>query len=171
MATPYVGEIRLVPYTYAPVGWAFCDGSLVSVTAYEALYNLIGTTYGGDGVTTFALPDLRGRTPIHVGQRPGGSNRTLAETGGVEQVTLTASQMPTHAHPMTASSAPGDSQTPAGNSPSADGANRIAPYGTTSNTTMADPLPTGGGQPHDNRPPFLALNFCIALEGIYPSPN
>ena len=170
MSSPYVGEIRMFGGNFAPVGWAFCDGSLQSIAQNDVLFNLIGTTYGGDGQTTFGLPDLRGRVPIHAGTGPGLSTRNLAETSGTESVTLTPTQMPLHAHLPIAGPAEGTATSPGGQSWAASTA--TLPYtASAANTTMnAGALaPTGGNQPHENMTPFLTVTFIIALFGIFPS--
>jgi microcystin-dependent protein len=166
MAQPYVGEIRMFAGNFAPAGWQFCDGSILSISENEVLFQLIGTTYGGDGQNTFAIPDLRGRAPLHKG---GGF--VLAETGGVENVTLTVSQIPSHTHAFLASSS-ADTTSPANNF-----------LGTSSQVTMffSDPpnlnmktnaiSSIGGSQPHENMQPYLCISFIISLFGIFPSPN
>jgi microcystin-dependent protein len=165
MAQPYVGEIRMFAGNFAPAGWMFCEGQLLPISEYETLFNLIGTTYGGDGQSTFALPDLRGRVPIHFG-----NGFTLAETGGVETVTLTVSQIPAHSHPLLASSSPGTANTPVGNltaeSPSI---NCYIQDVTNSNMSPSAVSSVGGSQPHDNFQPYLCVDFIISLFGIFPS--
>src|SRR5436305_1749964 len=127
MSEPYVGEIRMVGFNFAPVGWQFCDGSLLPISEYETLFNLIGTTYGGDGQNTFAVPSISGRLPVHMGQGPGlPSNRTLGELGGLEQVTLTLTQLPAHTHPLLTSNSPGPQTNPTGNVTAQP--NQIQPY-------------------------------------------
>src|SRR5262245_29799295 len=145
MSQPYVGEIRMFAGNFAPAGWMFCEGQLLSIAENETLFNLIGTTYGGDGQSTFALPDLRGRLPIHQG-----SGFTLAETGGVEQVTLTASQIPAHTHPFLASSNQASSNSPANQVPAITQASTITPYGTDAPQVQLTPRAigsVGGSQP------------------------
>jgi len=165
MAQPYVGEIRIFAGSFAPAGWMFCSGQLLPISEYETLFQLIGTTYGGDGQSTFALPDLQSRVPIHFG---GGFS--LAETGGVEQVTLTVAQIPAHNHAFVATQGPGDQTSPAGslvsNSPSVQIYIQDAPDSTMNAAAVS---PTGGNQPHTNLQPLLALNFIISLFGIFPS--
>ena len=165
MGNPYVGEIRLFAGIFAPAGWAFCDGQILPISENETLFQLIGTTYGGDGQTTFALPDLRGRVPIHQG-----NGVILAEQGGVEKVTLTIPQMPVHGHSFMASSAPANSPNPA--------AQVLAETLTTTPYFAGPPgvalapqsvLNTGGSQPHDNLQPYLCVSFIISLFGIFPS--
>ena len=165
MAQPYVGEIRMFGGNFAPAGWAFCAGQLLPITENETLFNLIGTTYGGDGQTTFALPDLRGRLPIHQG-----NGFVLAETGGAEQVTLTVSQIPVHTHPLMASASVGTVANPANAVPAQSPS--IAIYesdapGAGLNAAAISPL--GGSQPHNNFQPYLCVSFIISLFGIFPS--
>jgi microcystin-dependent protein len=164
---PFLGEIRLVPYTFAPKGWALCAGQLLPINQNQALFSLLGTTYGGNGQTTFALPDLRGRVPVGAGDAPGGSSYALGSTGGQEAVQLAAGQLPAHAHPVRASSGGSTTTSPAGSFPARGGA-----YASSQNATMAATMlgRTGGGQPHENRQPYLSLNWMIALQGIYPTP-
>lgn len=170
MAQPYVGEIRMFAGNFPPAGWMFCEGQLLPISENDTLFNLIGTTYGGDGQSTFALPDLRSRVPIHMGTGAGLSTRILAETGGVEQVTLTLQQIPSHTHQAVANSA-GASESPNGNVwATATGA--VLPYGAgPGNATMNinTLLPAGGSQPHDNMIPYLCVSFIISLFGVFPS--
>ena len=175
MSDPFLGEIRLVGFTFAPQGWALCDGQLLSIAQKTALFSLLGTTYGGNGQTTFALPDLRGRVPIHPGQGPGLSNYVLGEQSGSENVTLNTSQLPGHNHPLASSNQQGSSSDPSGYFPAVlnDPAGTIAVNGylASSNSTL-NPAAigvTGGNQPHSNIQPFLCVNFIICLQGIYPS--
>lgn len=169
MAQPYVGEIRMFAGNFAPAGWMFCEGQLLSISENETLFNLIGTTYGGDGQSTFALPDLRGRLPLHFGTGTG-SNFTLAESGGVETVTLTVSQIPAHTHPFLATSSPGNATGATGN---VLGELTAADMFTSSPPTIAmaagTTSTTGGSQPHNNFQPYLCVNFIISLFGIFPS--
>jgi microcystin-dependent protein len=175
MAQPYVGEIRMFGGNFQIAGWQFCDGSLLSISENETLFQLIGTTYGGDGQTTFAVPDLRGRVPIHMGQLTGGGgsgNYQLAETGGVESVTLTTNQIPAHNHPAGCNSGPGNNASPA-NAVPAQNTTALA-YALTPpqlNMNAAAIQPTGGSQPHDNIQPFLCVSYIISLFGIFPSPT
>jgi microcystin-dependent protein len=168
MAQPYVGEIRMFAGNFAPAGWMFCEGQLLPISEYETLFNLIGTTYGGDGQSTFALPDLRGRVPIHFG-----NGFTLAETGGVETVTLTVSQIPAHSHPMLATRNPTSGTAPSPSVvPGITSASTITPYGTDAPTTPLNPnsiSSVGGSQPHNNFQPYLCVDFIISLFGIFPS--
>ena len=172
---PWIGEIALVPYNFPPRGWAFCDGQLLSIAQNTALFSLLGTNFGGNGQTTFALPDLRGRVPIHVGggQGPGLSPYVLGQVGGVESVTLLQSQMPAHGHPMNVSAANGVSDTPANNI-LAKNASGVPEYGAAPGNASLAPGAIGqmgGNQPHTNVQPYLGLNYIIALEGIFPSRN
>jgi microcystin-dependent protein len=166
MAQPYTGEIRMFAGNFAPAGWMFCEGQLLPISENEQLFQLIGTTYGGDGQSTFALPDLRGRIPMHFG-----NGFTLAETGGVEEVTLTVSQIPSHSHPMLASNDLPTQQSPAANV-TGQAAKKIY-RGGTANVVMNPNCvaPTGGNQPHNNFQPYLCVDFIISLFGIFPSPT
>ena len=168
MAQPYVGEIRMFAGNFAPAGWMFCEGQLLPISENETRFPLIGTTYGGDGESTFALPDLRGRVPIHFG-----NGFTLAETGGVEEVTLTVSQIPAHGHPLLASTTAGTSPNPQNNVVSqTDGT--ISLYLSDPPNVNMNPAAigsTGGSQPHTNFQPYLCINFIISLFGIFPSPT
>ena len=167
MAQPYVGEIRIFAGNFAPAGWMFCDGQLLPISENETLFQLIGTTYGGDGVSTFALPDLRGRLPIHQG-----SEFIMAETGGVETVTLTANQIPQHSHPLLASSGIASSANPANAVPGQSPSISLYEVDTPNAALNAAAIsPIGGSQPHNNFQPYLCLNFIISLFGIYPSPT
>jgi microcystin-dependent protein len=170
VSNPYIGEIRMFAGNFAPEGWLFCDGALVSIDDYDTLYNLVGTTYGGDGQTTFALPDLRGRLPVHMGQGRGLSNLVLGETGGLESVTLTPSQVPSHTHALTGSTSAATSTSPTNAVWGAWSDGQYATAPTDGARLAADALtPVGGSQPHENMPPFLVVNFIISLYGIYPS--
>jgi microcystin-dependent protein len=170
MADSYVGEIRMFGGNFAPAGWMFCDGALIPIAQNDVLFQLIGTTYGGDGVNTFAVPDLRGRLPIHTGQGAGMSVRTLGESGGAEEVTLNVQQMPVHSHTMAASNDIAALPTPQGN---VTGQAAAKLYRAGVPTVQMDPqslAPAGGSQPHENVQPFLCVNFIISLFGIFPSP-
>jgi microcystin-dependent protein len=165
---PYIGQIIMVPYDFAPAGWAFCDGSILPISENDVLFTLIGTTYGGDGISTFALPDLRGRFHLHAGQGVS-STFTLAQTGGEEQVTLNIGQTPAHNHLPLANSAFSTSPTPAGN---VWGNAPLAQFSDQNLDIQMNPAAlagAGGSQPHNNLSPYLAINFVIALFGIYPS--
>jgi microcystin-dependent protein len=167
MAQPYVGEIRMFAGNFAPAGWMLCHGQLLPISENETLFQLIGTTYGGDGESTFALPDLRGRLPIHFG-----NGFILAETGGVESVTLTVNQIPAHAHSFMASADIANSPNPGGHvlaetvstTPYYNGPPAVA-------LALQSVVPTGGSQPHSNLQPFLCINYVISLFGIFPSPT
>jgi microcystin-dependent protein len=167
MAQPYVGEIRMFGGNFAPAGWMFCEGQLLPISENETLFQLIGTTYGGDGQSTFALPDLRGRLPLHQG-----NGFILAENGGAETVTLTVPQIPAHAHPLLASTSIPTSSTPADNV-TGQAASKL--YRNSGSPTVAlapgSISPIGGSQPHNNLQPFLCVNFIISLFGIFPSPT
>ncbi|MBK8816388.1 MAG: phage tail protein [Methylococcaceae bacterium] len=167
MAQPYVGEIRMFAGNFSPAGWQFCDGSLLSISENEVLFNLIGTTYGGDGESTFAVPDLRGRIPIHQG-----NNFILAETGGVEEVTLTVSQIPAHSHPLLGSTSSGTVTNPS-NAFLASSTVVSLYAAETANAAMATNAigSVGGSQPHTNFQPYLCVSFIISLFGIFPSPS
>jgi microcystin-dependent protein len=168
MGQPYVGEIRMVGFNFEPNGWAFCNGQVLAISQYETLYNLIGTTYGGDGVETFNLPDLQGRFPFHQGNNQG-NNMVIGQVSGTETVTLSTSQIAAHTHPLAASSAGGTQPSPAGGFWAASPLEEFSketPSGSMDPSTI---LATGGSQPHDNIPPFLVINFVISLFGIYPS--
>jgi microcystin-dependent protein len=168
MSTPYVGEIRIVGFNFAPTDWAFCDGSLIDISQNPTLFDLIGTTYGGDGQTTYALPNLQSRIPIHQGSDLG-STFVLGQIGGEESVTLTTSQIPAHTHVPQANSGGGTANSPPGNV-----------WANWTGSQYSDQRPgslmnagvmgsTGGSQPHENRPPFLAVYFIISLYGVFPS--
>jgi microcystin-dependent protein len=173
MADPFVAEIRIFPFNFAPRGWAWCDGQLLPISQNTALFSLLGTTYGGDGKSNFALPDLQGRAPMHPGQGPGLSLHDLGETGGSETVTLLESEIPQHSHGIFASTNASDEEgtkQPAGNMPGAQqGSNQLY-------TTFASPAafnaqalaPAGGDQPHNNLQPYLTFYFCIAMQGVFP---
>ncbi len=167
MAQPYVGEVRIFAGNFAPAGWMFCEGQLLPISEYETLFNLIGTTYGGDGQSTFALPDLRGRIPIHFG-----NGFALAENGGVETVTLTVSQIPSHSHPFLATNNPAASLNPNNQTLGATEASTITAYGTDAPLVNLSPnaiSSVGGSQPHTNFQPYLCVDFIISLFGIFPS--
>jgi microcystin-dependent protein len=170
-SNPFLGELMLVPYNFAPRGWAFCNGQILSIAQNTALFSLLGTTYGGNGTTTFALPDLRGRCALSSGQGPGLSNYALGEVTGNESVTLITSQIPPHNHNVAAVDDDPSTAIPTNALPS-----NIAAKGYSSAAANATMKPTmlsvvGGGQPHTNVQPLLVLNYCIALEGIFPSRN
>lgn len=172
---PYVGEVRLFAGNYAPSNWALCDGSLLPINQHDILFSLIGTTYGGDGRVTFALPDLRGRLPLGQGQGAGLSSRTLGESFGAETVTLLSTQMPSHNHPFSASKSEATLLSPTNAVFAANAQNNVyAPLQSGVEQQVLDPRTvtvTGGSQPHDNIMPSTALNYIIALFGIYPTRN
>lgn len=170
MSEPFIAEIRIFAGNFAPRGWAFCNGQLLPISQNTALFSLIGTTYGGDGRTTTALPNLQGRAPMHPGRGPGLTSRRLGERGGVETVTLSDAQMPQHAHSMTVSGDPAETKAAAGNALARTVNGSI--YHSSSNLVNLAPeavQATGGSQAHNNMQPFLAINFIIALIGLYPS--
>ena len=174
MAQPYIGEIRMFGGNFAPAGWAFCNGQLLSISDPNnaSLFTLIGTTYGGDGTTTFALPNLQSRIPIHMGQGGGLSNYTIGEQGGTEQVTLTNNQIPIHTHPPLASDAGGTADSPGNNFWAASSLGKpyvAGPPGVQMNQQSI--AATGGSQPHDNMMPFLCVSYIISLFGLFPSPT
>ena len=167
MAQPYVGEIRMFAGNFAPVGWMFCEGQLLPISENETLFQLIGTTYGGDGQSTFALPDLRGRIPIHQG-----NGFILAEQGGAEEITLTVNQIPAHTHPLLASGDLGNQVNTANNVTSnSQGALPYIEDPPTLNMNAVAIAPVGGSQPHTNLQPYLCVDFIISLFGIFPSPT
>ena len=180
MSTPYIGEIRMFAGNFAILNWAFCDGSLLPISQYDALFNLIGTTYGGDGQNTFGLPDLRGRGPIHQGIEPSGGTYVIGQMLGAETVTLTANQMPTHSHQILASANTAASQDPT-NNVVASGAAAQPPnpavnlYRNKGGSNLVNMGPTttnfGQSQPHENMQPYLCINYIISLFGVFPSQN
>lgn len=165
MSQPYVGEIRMFGGNFAPAGWMFCNGQLLAISEYDTLFNLIGTTYGGDGQSTFALPDLRGRLPQHMG-----SGFVLGQNGGAETVTLNTNQIPAHTHTVLATTNPNTATLPGGNF-LASGPD-IYDQNKAGNATMAAAISSvGGSQPHDNFQPYLCVDFILSLFGVYPSPS
>jgi microcystin-dependent protein len=171
MATPYIGEIRLVPFNFAPVSWAFCNGAVMAISQNSTLFELIGTTYGGDGQNTFALPNLQSRVPVHNGTDANGNTYVIGQLAGVEFVTLNDSQIPAHSHPPQCNASSSNTTTPSN-----------AFWGSWSDTQYSDQAPAaamnagavglaGGSQPHDNMVPYQVINFIIALYGIFPSQN
>lgn len=174
MAEPFIGQIIMAGFNFAPRGYATCDGQLIAISQNTALFSLLGTTYGGNGQTTFALPDLRGRVPIHQGQGPGLSPRFMGEEAGEEAHTLISTEMPMHNHLVNASNAPGAIPAPSGNFLAASSDSALANYRPTADGSVLNPQSiglAGGSQPHNNMPPYLVVNFAIALEGIFPSRN
>ena len=174
MADPFVAEIRIFPFNFPPTGWAFCDGQILPISQNTALFSLLGTTYGGNGQSTFALPNLQGSAPMHPGQGPGLSLHDLGEVGGSETVTLLLSEIPFHTHTVgRALDATGDSTTPVNSIWAQAGSLRAAVNsynpGPPTGAMKSDVIqPTGGSQPHNNMQPYLTLNFCIALQGVFP---
>jgi microcystin-dependent protein len=171
MSNPYVGEIRLFAGNFAPQGWLFCDGQLLSIASSEVLFDLIGTTYGGDGQSTFAVPDLRGRVPVHQGNN-NQSNYVEGQSGGVETVTVNPNQMPVHAHALYASTSP--ASVTHGPTEVLGSSTAMNLYGAGTPNMAMDPnalIPVGGNQPHENMPPFVALSYIISMFGIFPSQN
>jgi microcystin-dependent protein len=172
MSNPFLGEIKLVPYNFAPRGWAFCQGQILSIQQNTALFSLLGTTYGGNGITTFGLPNLQGTVIIHPGQGALLSNYVNGQVGGSESVTLQNSQIPTHTHTLVGSSAVGDVANPSGAYLASADATVAKIYGSTISGLLM-PFNTvstaGQNQPHENRMPYLALNYIIALQGIFPA--
>jgi microcystin-dependent protein len=165
MAQPYVGEVRMFAGNFAPAGWMFCEGQLLPISEYETLFNLIGTTYGGDGQSTFALPDLRGRLPLHQG-----NGFVLAETGGAEEITLTVAQTPAHTHALLASASPGTASNPQGNVPAKTTTGFLYINENPTDSMAASAISSvGGNQPHTNFQPYLCVDFIISLFGIFPS--
>lgn len=171
MADPFVAEIRIFPFNFPPKGWAWCDGQLLPLSQNTALFSLLGTTYGGNGKSNFALPDLQGRAPMHPGQGPGLSLHDLGETGGSETVSLLESEIPSHSHGLMATGSPANAPTPQGtafarvigatpyqNTP-------FGPLGMMADVALA---PAGGDQPHNNMQPYLTFYFCIAMQGVFP---
>jgi microcystin-dependent protein len=173
MAEAYLGELRLFPYNFAPSGWAMANGQILSIAQNTALFSLLGTTYGGNGTTTFQLPDMRGRVPVSQGQGVGLSPYVLGETLGVETVTLNTAEIPAHTHAVNANGAKGNESSPIGSFPAADASEITAEYSRGSSGTMNANMiaNAGGSQPHENRQPTLVLTWCIALQGIFPARN
>lgn len=172
MSEPFLAEVRMVGFNFAPRGWAFCDGQILPINQNQSLYSLLGTTYGGDGRTSFALPDLRGRVPIHVGRSNGGESHQEGQKSGEETHTLSANEMPQHTHVLQATNAPGiidegNSTTVMGQA----GGNLYGDFGTAIAMGSGSIANVGGGQAHENMQPYLAVNFCIALQGLFPSRN
>ena len=169
---PFVAEIRIFPFNFAPKGWAFCDGQILPLSQNTALFSLLGTTYGGDGKSNFALPNMQGNAPMHPGQGPGLSLHDLGETGGSDTVSLLESEIPSHSHGLFANSVAGDTNGPSPQVSMTRSANATA-YSATTNSSLVSMsgntlAPAGGDQPHNNMQPYLTLNFCIALQGVYP---
>lgn len=171
---PYIGTILLLPYNFAPYGWAFCDGSSLPINGNETLFTLLGTQYGGDGQNNFNLPDLRSRVPIHFGQGSGLPNYALGATGGNESSTVSVNQLPSHSHSVSTSSAEGNTRDPSNALLSKESAGIAAPYSSTGTADVVLGPSTGAvgsGNSHPNIQPYLALNYCIATQGVYPTQN
>jgi microcystin-dependent protein len=174
---PYIGEIRLFAGNFPPYGWSFCEGQILSIAENDTLFALIGTTYGGDGQITFALPDLRGRIALHQGTDSASNSYALGERGGAEQVSLTTQQIAAHGHTLTGTMSAGGAApatnaattTPVGNLPARGGATNYSQLTPTAALSSVTLMPTGGGQPHDNLMPYICVNYIISLYGIYPS--
>lgn len=166
MSEPFLGEVRIMGFQFAPRGWAQCDGQILQINQNQALFSLLGTTYGGDGRVTFGLPELRGRTPVHFS-----NDVRLGERAGEEVHTLTIAEMPTHAHTARATAAAASTGDPTGAFWANAGRTNFTTEAPNNSMNPASVLNTGGSQPHNNMPPFLTLNFCIALQGIFPSRN
>ncbi|MEO8624260.1 MAG: tail fiber protein [bacterium] len=171
MPEPYVGEIRMFAGNFPPSGWMFCDGSTIAISENDTLFQLIGTTYGGDGQSTFNLPNLQSRVPIHMGTGPDGTTYQIGEMAGTEQETLSVQQIPNHTHPLVASTAAGTQPSPVGGVLATSGGGISVYYegGVDSNMNNGAITPVGGSQPHENTQPFLCINFIISLFGIFPS--
>ena len=170
MSDPFIAEIRIFAGNFAPRGWAFCNGQLLPIAQNTALFSLVGTTYGGDGRTTFGLPNLQGRAPMHAGSGPGLTSRRLGERGGTEKVTLSEAEMAEHTHVARGSDSVANANTPPGNAVARGGGRGTNLYtDSTTVATMRELQNAGGGQPHDNEQPFLAMFFIIALAGVFPS--
>ncbi|HEX4007812.1 MAG TPA: tail fiber protein [Acidobacteriaceae bacterium] len=173
MANPFLGEIRVFGFNFAPVGWALCNGEVLPISQNTALFSLLGTYYGGDGRTTFALPNLQGRFPINQGTGIGLSSRSIGETGGSATVALTVSELPVHTHLVNCVSKAGNVSSPAGAAFAETPGGKPDAYAPATwpktKLSAAAVANTGGGQPHENRPPYLVLNFCIALQGVFPA--
>ncbi len=173
MSDPFIGQIMPVGWSFAARGWTKCDGQLLQISQNTALFSLLGTTYGGDGRTTFGLPDLRGRVAIHQGQGPGLSSYAIGQKGGTEQVTLAVNQMPSHSHTVNSNTNPGNLTNPANAFPASETVGTQDIYSDTSNSTMNPAMiaNSGGSQAHTNLQPYLTINWLIALVGIFPSRN
>jgi microcystin-dependent protein len=168
---PFVAEIRIFPFNFAPKGWAWCDGQILPLSQNTALFSLLGTTYGGDGKSNFALPDLQGCAPMHPGQGPGLSLHDLGETGGSETVSLLESEIPAHTHTLRGDANVSETPDPAGNSLGRGSSVNAYQTDSTNNLVSMAPealVPAGGDQPHNNLQPYLTVFFCIALQGVYP---
>jgi microcystin-dependent protein len=170
MADQFVAEIRIFPFNFSPTGWATCDGQILPISQNTALFSLLGVNYGGNGTSNFALPNLRDRFALGAGNGPGLTPRTQGDTGGAANVTLTSAHLPAHSHGLTAAATPPTTSSPSGTLPAAtaDGSAAYRPSGALTPMAAAAISPAGGSTAHENRQPYLALNFCIALQGIFP---
>jgi len=171
VSEPFVGQITMFAGSFAPRGWALCDGQLLAISQNDALFSLFGTIYGGDGRTTFGLPDLRGRVPIHIGSGPGLSSRTIGHRSGSESVTVARTQLPSHTHPLQGSTDSATTPDPSGNVFARSSGDAYGSEFSASNMNGAAVGNSGGGQAHSNMQPWLAVNFIVALFGVYPSRN
>ena len=179
MASPYIGEIRCFGFNFAPVGWAFCNGQILPISQYSALFSLLGTYYGGNGTSTFGLPNLQGQVPMHWGNGPGGFNTQIGQVQGTTNITLTQAQTPQHTHTITVQQLASGGTVESTNTPNPNNwLSDSKPVGLWNNTPTIDSAfaaqtisSVGGSQPHDNMQPYLALNFCISLNGIFPTRN
>jgi microcystin-dependent protein len=172
MAQPYIGEIRMFAGTYAPAGWLFCSGQVLPISENETLFQLIGTTYGGDGESSFALPNIQSRVPMHRGNGPDGVTYPLAQMAGTEQETLTTQQIPSHTHSFLVSTNPANTNSPVGNVLGEQGTINLFLVDSPNQAMKPGSLtPVGGSQPHDNTQPYLCINYIISLFGIFPSPT
>lgn len=169
MSEPFLAEVRMVGFNFPPRGWAFCDGQILPINQNQSLYSLLGTTYGGDGRTSFALPDLRGRSPVHVGRSNGGDDYRLGQKTGEETHTLIANEMPQHTHVLRATNDAPTSDQPNGNVAATAAGTVYGEFGTPQAMGAGSVSNVGGGQAHENMQPWLAVNFCIALQGLFPS--
>jgi microcystin-dependent protein len=171
MSDQFLGEIRIFPFNFAPKGWAFCDGQLMPISQMTALFSLLGTQFGGDGKSTFALPDLQGNVPLHFGQGPGLTPYNIGDSGGAPTIALLTTEMPAHNHSTACNSALGNKPKPNGNYWASDAAGILTQYAPAGDGSQMNPQAigvAGSSLPHNNMQPYLALNFCIALQGIYP---
>lgn len=171
MSEPFLAEVRVVGFNFAPRGWGFCDGQILPINQNQSLYSLLGSTYGGDGRTSFALPDLRGRTPIHVGRSNGGDDHRLGQKSGEETHTLSVTEMPEHTHTARGSNTAASQQAPEGNLLANNASNPYTAFANPVEMVSGSITNAGGDQAHENMQPYLALNFCIALQGLFPSRN
>lgn len=171
MSEPFLAEVRIVGFNFAPRGWAFCDGQILPINQNQSLYSLLGTTYGGDGRTSFALPDIRGRAPMHVGRSNGGGDHRLGQKSGEETHTLAGNEMPQHDHVLQATNTQANSDQPTGHVFARAAGTVYGEFGAQQALASGTVANVGGGQAHDNMQPYLAINFCIALQGLFPSRN